>query len=78
MTDKMAEFIRWAIREGCWDGRDLEGSDIHDKAEELGLLVKVKYDPAAHGEPGAAFDFVDVEPGDDWYVFCDELKEPQA
>lgn len=73
--EALKEFARWAVREGCWDGGTLEGGDIQDKAESLGLLVRVKYDPAVHGESGAVFDFVDIEPGDDWVIFCDDLKE---
>lgn len=75
MTAAAKEFIRWAIRDGAWDGGTLEGGDIQDKAESLGLLVKEAYDPAKHGEPGAMFDFVDIDPGDDWVIFCDDLKE---
>lgn len=74
-TEAAKEFIRWAIRNGAWDGGTLEGGDIQDKAESLGLLVKETYDPAKLGEPGAMFGFVDIEPGDDWFVFCDWLKE---
>lgn len=69
------EFVRWAVREGAWNFTGLDGGSIQDKAESLGLLVKVAYDPAVHGIDG---DAADAEPGDDWYMFHDELKESAA
>jgi hypothetical protein len=60
----LVEFARWAITEGPFEGCHLDGSDIQDKAEKLGILIKTKYDPAIHGESAEA------EPGDDWYVFA--------
>ncbi len=66
----LREFFRWAMTEGPWDGCDLDGGDVQEKACKLGLIIKTKYDPAKHGEPPAAFDFCDIEPGDDWYVIA--------
>ena len=67
------KFIRWAIQEGPWNGCSLDGCDIQDKAIELGLLKKVKYDPAIHGPND-----VDADPGDDWFVFSDLLTTSRA
>lgn len=68
-----AKFVRWAMREGAWDGSGLDGGEIQDKAEELGLIVRVPYDPEKHGESE-----FDVEAGDDWFVFAGPLAAPQA
>ena len=63
----LAEFARWAIEKGCFDGCDLDGGSIQDKAENLGIIVRTQYDPEKHGDSGEA------EPGDDWFVFADWL-----
>jgi tRNA splicing ligase len=60
--ERLRAFVRWALQEGSWSGAELNGGDIQDKAVELNLVVKTKYDPAVHGEDDCA------EPGDDWYV----------
>lgn len=68
----MRDFIRWAIRQSAWNGFDLDGFDIQEKAESLGLIQKVPYDPDKHGESE-----FDIEPGDDWYEFAPFLREDQ-
>lgn len=40
MTKAMAEFVKWAMQEGPWEGGDLDGGSVQDKAEELGLIVR--------------------------------------
>lgn len=66
----LAEFARWAVTNGTWEGCDLDGGDIQDKALECGIIVETKYDPEKHGEhPYAA-----PELGDTWYVFSDDLN----
>lgn len=65
----LAGFARWAIRTGPFDGCDLDGGDVQDKAVECGLLVSVPYDPEKHGE----LEF-DAEPGESIYEFSPELK----
>jgi tRNA splicing ligase len=60
--ERLRAFVRWALTEGSWRGADLDGGAIQDKAIELNLVTKVKYDPAVHGEDDFA------EAGDDWYV----------
>jgi len=67
MTDELnlAEFARWAIENGSWDGSlGLDGGDIQEKAVSCGILIKTKYDPEIHGNND-----VDCEPGDNWYVY---------
>jgi hypothetical protein len=59
----LVEFFKWAMREGPWEGGDLDGGSIQDKAESLGLIVKTKFDPDKHG--GA-----DFSEGDDYYEFA--------
>jgi hypothetical protein len=73
MALNLAEFAKWAIRSGPWDGSDLDGGDIQDKAVECGILVETKYDPEKHGPSET-----DQEPGDPWYVFSDEFKSALA
>ena len=60
------EFAQWAIREGAWDGCDLDGAMIQQKAVELGIVKQVPYDPEVHGESE-----FDCPPGDPWFVFVD-------
>jgi hypothetical protein len=67
----LAEFLKWALEDGAWQGLDLDGGDIEIKAGDLGLLIVVPYDPAVHGDGGFEFD---IEPGDDWYELKDEVK----
>ena len=40
---------------------DLDGFILGEKAEELGLIRREKYDPRRHSEQ-------DAEPGDPWFV----------
>ncbi|TWA89555.1 hypothetical protein [Bradyrhizobium stylosanthis] len=63
-----AQFVKWALQEGPWQGGDLDGGSIQDKAEELCLIQKVPYDPKKHGESEFG-----AEPGDDWYVLSDAV-----
>lgn len=67
ITEAMAKFVDWALSEGSWDGCDLNGGDVQDKAEQLGLLVRTKYDPEVHGNSDCA------EPGDDWFELAPEV-----
>ena len=67
MTDELnlAEFARWAIENGSWDGSlGLDGGDIQEKAVSCGILIMTKYDPEIHGNND-----VECEPGDNWYVY---------
>lgn len=68
-AEKLRAFTRWAIEEGSFAGCDLDGGSIQDKAVELGILVRTKYDPAVHGESDSA------ERGDDWFVFASALEQ---
>jgi len=65
-VDALKQFFRWAMQEGPFDGCDLDGGGVQDKAEALGLIVKAKYDPAIHGEQ-------DIDPGDEIFVFAPGL-----
>lgn len=57
---KLAEFAAWALREGPFDGCDLDGFDVQEQAVKCGLLKE------KHGE--SEWD------SDPWYEFSDELK----
>jgi len=50
MTPDYKAFAQWAIREGAWDGCDLDGAAIQSRAVEFGIVKQVPYDPAIHGE----------------------------
>ena len=65
----LAEFAKWAIENSSFEGCDLDGGYVQEKAVELGILTRTKFDPDVHGEP-----VCDVEPGDEWFVFSDEFK----
>jgi hypothetical protein len=61
---RLRAFVHWALSDGSWQGRSIDGGEIQDKAIELGLVVKTKYDNAIHGESAEA------EDGDDWYMLA--------
>ncbi len=61
----LLEFFRWSMASGPWGGNDLDGADVQNQAERLGLIVKVPYDPAKHGEA-----ICEINPGDDWFVMA--------
>lgn len=64
----LSEFTKWAIENSAFEGCDLNGADVQDKAVACGILEKTKYDPKKHGSS------IDCcEPGDDWYVFTKEF-----
>lgn len=66
----LAKFARWCIEQGPFEGCDIDGSDIQNKAVEYGILVETAYDPALHGE-----NHVGAERGDEWYVFSPAFKK---
>lgn len=59
----LQEFAKWAIREGAFQGADLDGLSIQEKAHELGLIEATTYDPGKHGPSDVA------EAGDEWFTF---------
>lgn len=68
----LIEFTTWAIREGAWEGLDLDGGDIQEKAAALNLVTQVPFDPEKHGEGDGA------ERGDPWYVLSEALARFQS
>jgi hypothetical protein len=66
---KLAEFAHWVISESAFQGNDLDGAMVQDKAVECGICVEITYDPTKHGESQW-----DAEPGDPWYVFSPALR----
>ena len=61
-------FARHVIKQECWGLADLDGGDIQDLAEKLGLIVKHIATEADIGEDS------DFEVGDTIYKFSDTLK----
>lgn len=63
----LREFAAWAIREGCWNGIELDGGDIQEKAHDLGLLAEHE---VTRDEVGR---FGECEEGDTAYIFAGPL-----
>lgn len=68
-NDPIREFAKWVIRTSCMEGYDLDGSDVQEKAQELGLIEEELYDPVKH--PNVE----DVEEGDGVFVFTALLRD---
>lgn len=45
-TQKLAEFAQWSLENGPFDGCELDGADVQEKAAALGLIEydKVRQD----------------------------------
>lgn len=65
--DPAAQFVMWALTEGSWQGTELDGGAIQDKAVELGLIIEDQYDPKRHPESDC------VRPGDPWFIPSEAL-----
>ena len=65
----MQKFARRVIKQECWSYFDLDGGDIQDWAEKLGLIEK---HTATKEDVGEESDF---EVGDTIYKFSQALKE---
>lgn len=61
---RCAKFVIWAMNEGPWQGTDLPGDVIQDKAQEIGLISETKFDPEKHKAP----DWVSPEAGESWFT----------
>lgn len=66
-TEPLAEFFRWAMENGPFDGCELDGGDVQEKAAALGLIEPAKaqddwwvYTEAARGRSPAATELVDI------------------
>jgi hypothetical protein len=68
MQQKVNDFARWIITETFKGG--IDEFDVQAKAEELGLLQEVKYDPELHGPND-----VDAVKGDPWFVISPDFPE---
>jgi hypothetical protein len=64
---RLALFVRDAAREG-WEGNGFDGAEIQDTALKYGLFKCEPYDPDKHGESG------EVDVGEDWYTFADDVQ----
>jgi hypothetical protein len=54
-----------------WDsGLDMDEFEMQDRLEELGLLVREKFNPAKHRGAGSEY----VEPGEPWYMINPGIK----
>lgn len=57
-----ARFVMWALVNGSWQGCDLDGGSVQDKAVELGLIHAIPYNPEIHASSDCC------EAGDEWFV----------
>lgn len=77
MTEKeiqnLKKFAREVIKEICWDLRELDGGDLQEKAEKLGLIKSCE----ATKEDVENFAEFGIEVGDTIYKFTDMLKDKQ-
>ena len=68
----LAEFARWAIAEGAWNGGDVDGGEIQEKAADLGIIHQIEVTEPCGDECTCA-------EWDDFphqcYRFCDWLLE---
>ena len=65
----LLSFFRHFMEDGSWLGGDIDGGDAQDKAQALGLLDRVPFDPDIHGDGDGA------EPGDPWFVYSDAIRD---
>ena len=68
--DPLVEFAKWCIRTACWEAVGLDGGDVQEKAEELGLLERHEVTK----EDVEAGLFYPCEPGDIGYIFSGPLE----
>ena len=68
---RLKEFARHVIRQECWSIFDIDGGDIQELAEKLGLIV-----PQVVAEKDVD-DESDYGVGDTIFVFSDTLKETE-
>lgn len=67
----LIEFARWAISESSFQGCNLDGGDIQDKAHELGLLVE-----ATIAEPCSEEHCACADAGADFPTTCFRFAGP--
>jgi hypothetical protein len=70
MEEALKKFAVTIVRSTWGDSGELDGLQIQDLAEKLGVIVEVPYDPAVHGSND-----IGVLPGEPWFVFPDSLKD---
>ncbi|QJR79657.1 hypothetical protein CA267_002005 [Alteromonas pelagimontana] len=66
---KIKAFVREAASIS-FEGGSMDGENIYDCLLDIGALVVEPYDPEKHGECQYG-----SEPGDDYYVFADWMKD---
>lgn len=65
---RLKEFARYVIETECWSIHDLDGGNVQELAEKLGLIV---WHTATNGDVD---EDRDVEVGDSLYMFSELLK----
>lgn len=70
--ERLRAFVRWAVTDGPFNGCNLDGGDVQEKAVHFGILRKVEYDPEQHGQNDCG-----AEPGDPWFVFTFPVHDEQ-
>lgn len=65
------EFTRWVIRNTAWQGGNLDGGDVQEMAEKLGIVER----QTATAENRNEWQFIDYcAVGDAFYVFSEWIK----
>lgn len=64
----LAEFARWAVENGPFEGCDLDGGDVQEKAVACGIIVQTTYNPAKHGPCH------ECDPGDPYYEYSQDFS----
>lgn len=70
-NERLKEFARKVIEGVCWDFNALDGGDVQELAEKLGLIVPA----TATAEDIEKFDLECCDVGDTFYKFTPELAE---
>lgn len=71
--NSLVEFAKWILIQ-AFEGSHIFGDEAQEKAYSLGLLEVEPFDPIIHAN---CVDSVIFEPGDDIYIYSDELKDKQ-
>jgi hypothetical protein len=74
-NEKLKEFVKSTIRQGCWLGGEIDGGDLQELAEKLGLIEPHIITDEDKKKVDGQYWLSDYEVGDKIYVFTEILKE---
>lgn len=71
LTQRLCKFVHWTLQHGPWIGCDVDGGEIQEKAEELGITIKrIATEEDCNGQEFSEY----MEPGDDYFELAPEIK----